>query len=216
MPTGELVKKADYNAKITKGKYLLKIKYLKLLAWVLMLLLMLLKIRYLTSVIKSRKQIMKQNCLTMGINILPHLIIINLRVKYLTQIKKKNYLISLIFPALQIKKITTLTLKTVQNKIKLRNFRHFIQVTFVENNFENDGTQNYLVFQPVLRYFKEIANSDNIPSWKSKKMSDESIKHLAASNNSFAASLNFINTKIQAELDGICLRQEKSNLLIKK
>ena len=37
-----------------------------------------------------------------------------------------------------------------------------------KSNFEDNGTQNYLVFQSVLRYFKQIANSYNILLWKSK------------------------------------------------
>ena len=35
--------------------------------------------------------------------------------------------------------------------------------------FEEDGTQNWLVFQPVRRYFKTVnAGNRNILSWKSK------------------------------------------------
>ena len=43
-----------------------------------------------------------------------------------------------------------------------------------KNHFEEDGTQNYLVFQTVSRYFKTvIANDSNILPWKSKGLSDE-------------------------------------------
>ena len=46
-----------------------------------------------------------------------------------------------------------------------------------KNHFENNGTQNYLVFQPTQRYFKTVGNTSNdILSWKSKRLSDESIK----------------------------------------
>ena len=46
-----------------------------------------------------------------------------------------------------------------------------------KSHFEDDGTQNYLVFQTVSRYFKTVsANNSNILSWKSKGLSDESIK----------------------------------------
>ena len=34
--------------------------------------------------------------------------------------------------------------------------------------FEEDGTQNYLVLQPVIRYFRIIANTKYISSWKPK------------------------------------------------
>ena len=37
-----------------------------------------------------------------------------------------------------------------------------------KSHFEEDGIQNYLVFQPINRYFKVIANTDYVLSWKSK------------------------------------------------
>ena len=43
-------------------------------------------------------------------------------------------------------------------------------------HFEGDGTQNYVVFQPINRYFEVIANTKYISSWKSKGLSDETIK----------------------------------------
>ena len=49
--------------------------------------------------------------------------------------------------------------------------------------FEDDGTQNYLVFQTVYRYFKTVgANDSNILLWKSKGLPDESIKPPSISN----------------------------------
>ena len=52
-----------------------------------------------------------------------------------------------------------------------------------KSHFENDGTQNYLVFQTVYRYFKTVgANDSNISSWKSKGLFDESIKPPTTSN----------------------------------
>ena len=47
-----------------------------------------------------------------------------------------------------------------------------------KGHFDEDGTQNYLVFQPIIRYFKvnTISNTDYISSWKSKGLSAESFK----------------------------------------
>ena len=45
-----------------------------------------------------------------------------------------------------------------------------------KSHFEEDGTQNYLVFQPINKYFKVITNTDYVSSWKSKGLSAESIK----------------------------------------
>ena len=40
-----------------------------------------------------------------------------------------------------------------------------------KNYFEEDGTQTYLVFQPVYKYFQKTG--DKVSSWKSKGLSDE-------------------------------------------
>ena len=37
-----------------------------------------------------------------------------------------------------------------------------------KSNFGEDGTQNYLVFQPIYRYFKIIAGVANGCYWQSK------------------------------------------------
>ena len=55
-----------------------------------------------------------------------------------------------------------------------------------KSDFE-DGTQNYLVFQPMYRYFKQIAgfsNGNYIYYWQSKGLSDEKINSIRASNYS--------------------------------
>ena len=47
-----------------------------------------------------------------------------------------------------------------------------------KSHFEEDGTQNYLVFQLIQRYFKRIAGAGNgnyIYYWKSKELSDKRI-----------------------------------------
>ena len=47
-----------------------------------------------------------------------------------------------------------------------------------KSHFEEDGTQNYLVFQPMHRYFKRIASvggGNYIYFWISKGLSDERI-----------------------------------------
>ena len=50
-----------------------------------------------------------------------------------------------------------------------------------KSNFEEDGTQNYLIFQPMYKYFKKIGNTDHISAWKSKGLSDEIVKPLSTS-----------------------------------
>ena len=57
-------------------------------------------------------------------------------------------------------------------KLKAFNLSCFIG----KSHFEEDGTQIYLVFQPINKYFKVITNSRYVSSWKSKILSAESIK----------------------------------------
>ena len=48
----------------------------------------------------------------------------------------------------------------------------------------------------MYKFLKKIANSDHIPTWKSKGLADESIKPPIASNNSLATALNYISTTL--------------------
>ena len=66
------------------------------------------------------------------------------------------------------------------NKLKTFDSGYFIGIS----HFEEDGTQNYVVFQPMYRYFKRITNTDYISSWRSKGSSAESIKPPTTSDNS--------------------------------
>ena len=40
----------------------------------------------------------------------------------------------------------------------------------------DDGTQNYLVFQSMYKYFNKIDSNDRISAWKSKGLWDENSK----------------------------------------
>ena len=54
-----------------------------------------------------------------------------------------------------------------------------------KSHFEEDGTQNYLVFQPMYRYFRRIVgvgSGNYIYYWKSKGLSDERINFITASS----------------------------------
>ena len=51
---------------------------------------------------------------------------------------------------------------------------------------EEDASQNHLVFQPVLQYFKLITN-DIVMIWKAKGLSDESIKPPTRAGNSLVS-----------------------------
>ena len=65
-------------------------------------------------------------------------------------------------------KLSSLNRKITQNKSKhllveneLNKLKTFDSSYFIgKSHFEEDGTQNYLVFQPLNKYFKVIANTD--------------------------------------------------------
>ena len=73
----------------------------------------------------------------------------------ITQNKSKN-----LFVEIELNKLETFDSSYVSGK----------------SHFEEDGTQSYLVFQPMYRYFKKFAgvrNGSYIYYWKSTGFSDE-------------------------------------------
>ena len=84
-----------------------------------------------------------------------------------------------------------------QKRIKIKN-SHFAKIC--KCHFEEDGTQNYLVFQPINRYFKVLANTLYISSWKSKGLSDETIKPPVTSDNSLTPLIDCLGNTIRQNL----------------
>ena len=84
-----------------------------------------------------------------------------------------------------------------------------IQFIRGKSHFEEDGTQNYLVFQLMYIYFKVIANTRYILKWKSKLLSDESIRPPATSDNSLSLLIDYLGVKIRLKFNGSCLKQNK-------
>ena len=70
---------------------------------------------------------------------------------------------------------TKAQLKAEQEKIKkLEAFDS--SSSSIKSDFEDGGTQNYLVFQSMGRYIIKIVNTYCISEWKSKGSSDESVE----------------------------------------
>ena len=90
-------------------------------------------------------------------------------------------------------------------KLKAFDSSYFIGKSY----FEEDGTQNYSVFQPISRYFKIVTNTDYVSSWKSKGLSDESITPPTTSDNSLTPALSYYGFKIRLKFIGSCLKQDK-------
>ena len=96
-----------------------------------------------------------------------------------------------------------LILKKKKKKKKLQTFdwSYFRGKSY----FEEDGTQNYLVFQPIIRYFKIIAKTKYILSWKSKGLSDETITPDATSDNSLTPLIDHQGSKLRLKFSKSCL-----------
>ena len=106
---------------------------------------------------------------------------------------------ALIIKLLQIKH------ESIENELK--KLKTFYSSYFVgKSHFEEDDTQNYLVFQPLNKYFKVITNTDYISSWKSKGLSAESIKPSTTSDNSLTPALSYYGTKTRVKFTGSCLK----------
>ena len=76
--------------------------------------------------------------------------------------------------------------------------------------FEEDGKPNYLIFQPISRYFKIIANTKYISSWESKGLSNESITPYATSDNSLTPIIEYYGSKIRLTFNKSCLKQSNN------
>ena len=100
----------------------------------------------------------------------------------------------------------------VQNELKM--LKTFDSSYFIcKSHFEEDATQNYLVFHPMYRYFKMIdgvGNGSYIYYWKLRGMSDERINSIKTPNHNITTpNLNYYGTKTGAELNRSCLKQDK-------
>ena len=106
------------------------------------------------------------------------------------------------------KKSKHLLVENELNKLKTFDSSYFIG----KSHFEEDGTQNYLVFQPVYRYFKGFSITqylEYVSEWKSKGLSNASIKAIYTSDNSFNPKLSSYGTKIKVKFTGGYLKQPK-------
>ena len=82
-----------------------------------------------------------------------------------------------------------------------------------KNYFDEDGAQNDLVFLPISRYFRLIANKKYISPWKSDEtitLSDETITPYVTSDNSLALLIDYYDTKIRLKFNKCCLKQSNT------
>ena len=81
-----------------------------------------------------------------------------------------------------------------------------------KSQFVQDGAQNYLVLQPMYKYFKKnsgVGSGNYIYFLKSKGWSDERLNSNTSSNYSITPELSFYGNKTRVEFNGSCLKQDK-------
>ena len=79
-------------------------------------------------------------------------------------------------------------------------------------HFKEDGVQNYLIFQPMYRYFEKISgvgNGEYIYFCKSQSLFDVRNNSTTASNYSRTLSLNYLGAKIRIKFNESYLKQIK-------
>ena len=116
-------------------------------------------------------------------------------------------------------------LKSISDRVTLNKSKHllvenelkklhkFDAVYFRGKNYfdGSDDTQNYLVFQPIYKYFKTSVKGSTtyISSWKLKGLSNEEIISITTSNHNQAPSLAYGNVRIKLKFVRAFLKQDK-------
>ena len=96
-------------------------------------------------------------------------------------------------------KTKDLLIKNESNKLKTFDSSYFIG-------------KNYFVFQPMYKYFIAFSITqylEYVSEWKSKGLSNESIKAISTSDNSLNPTLSYYDTKIRVKFTGGYLKQPK-------
>ena len=75
------------------------------------------------------------------------------------------------------------------NKLKAFDLGYFTE----KSDFDEDGPQNYLVFDSILKYF--TLNSKWITKWTSKRLSNESFEVPSTSNNTLTPEIIYYGEK---------------------
>ena len=87
-------------------------------------------------------------------------------------------------------------IKKELKKLKTFDLGYFIGKSY----FDEDGAQNYLVFQPILEYF--TLNSNWLTKWKSKGLSNENLEVVSTSKNTLTPLINYYGDKVRLRFTG--------------
>ena len=86
------------------------------------------------------------------------------------------------------------------NKLKTFDSSYFIG----KSHFGEDVTQNYLVFQPMCRYFRLMTNKLDILSWQFKGLSNENFD---PPNTNVSPLTDYVANKMRVKFNRSCLKQ---------
>ena len=111
-------------------------------------------------------------------------------------------------------KLSSLNRKITSNKTKhllieneLKKLKTFDLSYFIgKSHFDEDGAQNYLVFQPILKYF--TLNSNWITKWESKRLSNENLEVVSTADNTLTPSINYYEDKARLRFTGSVLQRK--------
>ena len=82
--------------------------------------------------------------------------------------------------------------------------------------FDEDGTQNYYILQPISKYLKvaNVNNTNYIISWKSRGLSDIKIESIKTNNYSLNPRMDHYDTsKVRIKFDGCFLNRLPPTIL---
>ena len=85
--------------------------------------------------------------------------------------------------------------KSIENELKkLQTFD--LSYFRGKNYFDEDGNQNYYIFQPISKYLKvaNVNNTNYILSWKSRGLNDVKIKSIKANSYSLNPRMDHYDT----------------------
>ena len=117
-------------------------------------------------------------------------------------------------------KLKNLNKKATSNKTKhvlieneLKNVWTFDSSYFIgQSYFGNDGSQSFLIFQPICKAIRTISGLPSaIAEWESKGLSNQKINPTFILNHILSPKLVWMNnSRIRLKFEGSCLEQEKA------
>ena len=104
------------------------------------------------------------------------------------------------------RKIVSNKTKDITTQNELKKLKTFDLSYFRgKNHFDEDGNQNYYIFQPISKYLK-VAYTNNITyilSWKSRGLNDIKIESIKTNNYSLNPRMDHYDiSKIRIKFDG--------------